>query len=160
MCLLRSNCNWSTLFVLSWLIISPISSAEIPAVFQGDTPGSELAINYDDLDALLKATVLFTGNSSRQKAGRSVARTGTRLKANYDRLTVNEGNRFHFEVFRDNEELKSILHNIRMSLERIPAEIKLSAFSKSGQLAMADLAPLSCNVCGSWMPLGLKTAVL
>ncbi|MBZ9612023.1 DUF547 domain-containing protein [Rheinheimera maricola] len=127
--------NWLPLCAAALLASAFSVRAELPEVFQGDTPGSEYSISYDDLDALLKATVLYTGNSNRQKAGKSVARTGTRMKANVDRLTVNEGNRFYFEAFKDNAELRQILAAIRTSLQQVPAEVKLSAFSKSEQLA-------------------------
>lgn len=127
--------KWFTACITAVVLSSFTVNAELPEAFQGDTPGSEYTISYDDLDALLKATVLYTGNSNRQKAGKSVARTGTRLKANVDRLTANEGNRFYFEAFKDNPQLRTILSQIRQSLQQVPAEVKLSAFSKSEQLA-------------------------
>lgn len=127
--------NWFCAVIAAMLLGSFTLNAELPEVFQGDTSGSDYTISYDDFDALLKATVLYTGNSNRQKAGKSVARTGTRLKANVDRLTANEGNRFYFEAFKDNPELRQILSQIRQSLQQVPAEVKLSAFSKSEQLA-------------------------
>lgn len=131
----RKYGNWLK-FCLAMFVFNAVSvSASSYEEFEGDTPGSDYTISYDDLDALLKATVLFTANSKRGKAGKSVARTGTRLKANVDRLTINEGNRFYFEAFKDNEELRNVLSNIRSSLEAVPSEVKLSAFSKSEQLA-------------------------
>lgn len=132
---LNNKLRKARLYFVIFLFGSGVVKADLPEVFQGDTPDSEYVISYDDLDALLRATVLYTGQSNRKKAGKSVARTGTRLKANVDRLTANEGNRFHYEEFKNNAELKQILHKIRKSLEAVPAEVKLSAFSKSEQLA-------------------------
>lgn len=128
---------WSSLLLCSaTLLINAFSvRAELPEVFQGDTPDSELSIDYKDLDTLLRATVLYTGNSDRSKAEKSVSRTGTRLKANFDRLTINEGNRFYFETFKDNEKFRELLGKLRVGLEQVPSEIALSAFSKREQLA-------------------------
>ena len=52
--------KWFTACITAVLLSSFTVNAELPEAFQGDTPGSEYTISYDDLDALLKATVLYT----------------------------------------------------------------------------------------------------
>lgn len=125
----------STIF----LIIASISSATadesvIPAPFRGNTPDSKLTINYDDVDTLLKASVLKMGKSQRTTASASSASIGTRMKTNINKLTALEGNRFYYEGFK-NDEQKNLLRDIRVSLENLPNEVSLKDFSNEEQLA-------------------------
>lgn len=95
---------------------------------------SEFIILYDDLDALLKASVLFVGKSTRQKGSRSKAKTGTRLKNKIKPLTTLEGNRFFYKEFSKPEGL-TFIENVRKSLEQLPSESPLALFKKEEQLA-------------------------
>ena len=117
-------------------LISPVFASKnmVPAPFRGDTPSSELSINYDDIDSLLKISVLNTGRSNKIKAKRSIANIGTRLKAKVNRLTANEGNRFYFEGFKE-KKAKELFSKIRKSLEQLPTDAPLKYFSKEEQLA-------------------------
>jgi hypothetical protein len=107
---------------------------ELPEIFKGDTPGSSFEISYDDLDALLKASVLETGKSNRASAKQGKAPIGTRLRVNINKLTALEGNRFIFESYKEDEQ-KVLLTNIRKSLEKLPSEADLKHFTKKEQLA-------------------------
>jgi len=89
---------------------------------------------YDDLDALLQASVLYMGNSSRQKAKKSKAPMGTRLKNRVKPLTGLEGNRFFYETF-DTPKKVALISNVRRSLEQLPTDSPLKFFSKDEQLA-------------------------
>ncbi|MFT4993953.1 MAG: hypothetical protein ACI965_000974 [Paraglaciecola sp.] len=106
----------------------------LPGIFRGDAPSSTIEISYEDLDAILKASVVVTGQSTRKAASKNIAVTGTRLVRHSKRLTENEGNRFLFESFK-NEQYRGLLTEIRSSLEKVPSEVPLKLLSKSEQLA-------------------------
>jgi len=122
---------------LTLLTLSFGSAAQtaLPESFFNETPDSTFTINYDDLDAILKASVLPAGLPSRKKAAVSTASTGTRMKNNSNPLTAASGNRFSFEEFKNNDQMKQIVSRIRSSLEAIPSEVQLSDFNKREQLA-------------------------
>ena len=95
---------------------------------------SDFVIMYDDVDTLLQASVLYMGNSTRQKAKKSIAPMGTRLKNRVKPLTGLEGNRFFYETF-DTPKKVALISNVRKSLERLPTDSPLQFFSKDEQLA-------------------------
>lgn len=57
------------------------------------------------------------------------------MKITINRSTINEGNRFYYEVFVDNEQNQQTLSTIRQRLERIPLASPLEKFSRDEQLA-------------------------
>jgi hypothetical protein len=57
------------------------------------------------------------------------------MKNKVNRATVNEGNRFYFEVFENNPENQQTLHKIRTRLENIPSVVALEKFNRDEQLA-------------------------
>ncbi len=109
-------------------------SAMIEA-FQGFDDASKYVITYDDLTVVLKTVVVDVGRSSRKATKPTQATTGTRMKSSVKRSSANEGNRFYFETFKDNEEARQLLINIKTSLEQLPAEVPLEYFSRDEQLA-------------------------
>lgn len=109
--------------------------SSIPEPFRGHDPASTYSIKYDDLDAMLKASVIDVGRSTRKKAEPVPATTGTRMKSSVKRATVNEGNRFRFEAFVEDDELRAMLGSMRKSLESIPGQAPLELFSRDEQLA-------------------------
>jgi Protein of unknown function, DUF547 len=120
-----------------FLTLCEVVNATEPAVpepFQRFDDGSKYAINYDDLTALLKTVVVDVGRSTRRVAQAAPDVTGTRMKSKIKR-TANEGNRFYFETFEDDEEARQFLRNIQDSLEQLPAEAPLEHFSRDEQLA-------------------------
>jgi len=121
-------------FLFTAFVVNANSKDELPKEFQGDTWNSKYEISYDDLSALLNATVLDMGLSSKRKMKASKAKTGTRFKSNHKLHTALEANRFYFEAFKD-EESKKILTKIRKSLEQVPSEIPLSKLKEKEQLA-------------------------
>ena len=53
---------------------------KLPKAFQGYDNSSHLAIGYQDLDLVLKNSVVDMGRSNRRKAKSTTANTGTRIK--------------------------------------------------------------------------------
>jgi hypothetical protein len=111
--------------------------AQVPEPFQGFDPASTYSIRYDDVDGFLTAAVVDTGRSSREKADPQQAKTGTRMKVKVKRSTINEGNRFVYEAFEDDDEgqNRETLKAMRKSLEEVPAQAPLAVFSRDEQLA-------------------------
>lgn len=125
-------------FALSVLCLQSMASSEltgVPEPFRGHDENSRLVISYADLDSLLDAVVLHTGRSDRKKAKPQKASTGTRMKFSVNRSTVNEGNRFYFEVFAQSEENRRTLAAIRQRLENLPSFNPLETFNRDEQLA-------------------------
>lgn len=135
---MKTNACLSFLVILGLFSISQAASAADPAtpdLFQRHDPYSNLEIGYEDLDSLLRTVVLDIGPSSREIAKPTNTSTGTRMRVKVNRATINEGNRFYFEIFANNEENQQIIRNIRSRLENIPAAIPLERFSRKEQLA-------------------------
>lgn len=112
-----------------------VADGNVPEPFRGHNPESTFSISYGDVDAILRTMVVDIGRSTREKAPEMRAKTGTRMKNKVQRLTATEGNRFYFEEFEDNEELQTMLHNVRLSLEAIPSQVPLEEFNRTEQLA-------------------------
>ena len=112
------------------------ADSSVPDPFQRFDADSRLIIDYTDLNSLLGAAVLDTGRSTRKKAASTQSQSGTRMKiSRVNRATVNEGNRFLFEVFDDNEGNRQVLRKIRDRLENLPTATPLENFSRDEQLA-------------------------
>ncbi|MEJ2273492.1 MAG: hypothetical protein P8Y01_02810, partial [Woeseiaceae bacterium] len=99
----------AVLFAVGLLSISAVAAdTVVPEPFREFDDNSEYAISYDDLTELLKAVVVDMGRSSRREAVEAPDVTGTRMK-NKIKKTANEGNRFYFETFKDNEAAREYL---------------------------------------------------
>ena len=85
-----------------------ITDPTVPDPFQRFDADSNLTIDYTDLNSLLGTVVLDTGRSTRKKAAPTRSQTGTRMKVSVNRATINEGNRFLFEIFDGNKENQQI----------------------------------------------------
>ena len=120
-----------------FLMVSDVANAAsaVPEPFRGFDDTSKYTIRYDDLTALLGIVVADVGRSDRTKAARNDAKTGTRVRAKVSRSTINEGNRFFFETFVDDEGGKQKLSFIQKSLEEVTTEMPLENFSRDEQLA-------------------------
>lgn len=114
---------------------SSFAATQVPEPFQDSDESSNYAISYENLNVLLNAAVLDIGRSDREKAPREKQPTGTRLKVKVNRWTVNEGNRFYFEAFVDNENAKRQLDEIKTGIENATTNIGLKNFSRDEQLA-------------------------
>ncbi|MDX1556401.1 MAG: DUF547 domain-containing protein, partial [Xanthomonadales bacterium] len=127
----------SIVLLLLWAAggVSAVSAAQVPEPFRGHDPDSKFSITYNDVDAILRTMVVDVGRSTRELAEPTTAKTGTRMKTKVKRSTATEGNRFYFEEFKDNEEYKQALHNVRLALEGIPGRLPLEVFNRNEQLA-------------------------
>jgi len=110
------------------------TESDVPEPFQGFDDDSRFAINYDDLTVILKAVVVDMGRSTRRVPQEAPDVTGTRMKSKVSR-TANEGNRFYFETFKNDEEARQYLRDVQASLEALPTEASLEFFSRDEQLA-------------------------
>ena len=125
-------------FVFGLLVVCDVTIAagsEVPEPFQRFDADSKYTIDYSDLTDVLKMAVVDVGRSSREKAAPSQAATGTRMKTTVKRTTMNEGNRFYYETFDNNEEAQAVLIGIQKSLEEVPTGAPLEYFSRDEQLA-------------------------
>ncbi len=126
---------------LAWcgLLLGSVSvnaaELDVPEPFRGFDNTSTYKISYDDLTAVLKAVVVDVGRSTREVAGQAEVKTGTRARAKVKRLTANEGNKFYYETFKDNEASRQYLQKIQAELEALPTEAPLKYFSRDEQLA-------------------------
>lgn len=107
----------------------------VPEPFRGFDPASTYVIKYNDVDGFLKAAVVDVGRSKREKAEPTQPKIGTRMKVQVKRETVNEGNRFMYEAFEDEEQNREYLKKLRSSLEEIPSLVPMELFSRDEQLA-------------------------
>ena len=132
----RTYLTTSAIFVLlGFSVLAQAKLSTVPEPFKGASADSTYTIKYDDVNELLKRTVVNTGRSTRERAEASEARTGTRMRVTIKRATANEGNRFHFEVFQGDDEAAAILNQLKTNLETIPDQVELAAFSRNEQLA-------------------------
>ncbi len=129
--------SYLALFFTLWAAVPAVFAAEstVPEPFRKYSPNSKYTINYDELNGVLKKVVVDTGRSSREKAEPIQAKTGTRMKPNVKRYTVNEGNRFYYEVFSGDEEATQYMLDIQKTLEALPSEAPLEYFNRNEQLA-------------------------
>ncbi|MFC1740715.1 DUF547 domain-containing protein, partial [Pseudomonadota bacterium] len=130
---------FSTLVMIAGLALigSAVAATltEVPAPFRGFDSTSTYQINYSQLNAMLKMAVVDTGRSTREVADPTRAATGTRMKANVQRSTTNEGNRFYFEMFNGDDEAEQVLRDIRDNLAALPSQAPLQFFNRNEQLA-------------------------
>ena len=127
----------TTLVICGFLMVNGVAHAAdsiVPEPFQGFDDTSKYAINYDDLTTVLKTVVVDMGLSTRRVAQPAADVTGTRMKTKVKK-TANEGNRFYFETFKDDEEAQQFLRNLQKSLEELPTKAPLKYFSRDEQLA-------------------------
>jgi len=111
------------------------AGSDVPEPFQGFDAESKYKLSYTDLTAMLDVVVADVGRSDRMMALRDKAQTGTRMTAKVNRATVNEGNRFYFETFENDEANKQRLDAIQKNLEEATSQVRLEKFSRDEQLA-------------------------
>lgn len=121
--------------IVGTLTSTALPAAELPAHWFGSDEQSQIQIRYDDVDHLLQQAVLMSGPPSRKKSSASTATVNTRLKNNFNVLTINAGNKLYFEEFHKKPELRAAVTEIRKSLEAIPASIRLNQLNQKEQLA-------------------------
>ena len=113
----------------------PTAAAEIAQPFRGFDAASKFRINYADVDALYRYAVIDTGRSNREYAAPINAATGSKIKTSVKASTVNEGNRFYFEMFKSDENNREVVATILRGLQQIPGRVPLENFTRDEQLA-------------------------
>ena len=118
-----------------FLAIILFSFGQAVADFPTDhDPNSTYFIEYDDLDRILKGSVLDMGSSTHRPPKQRVTKiTGTRIQIGNILKTRQEGNRLMFHEFEERE-LK-VLRTLRDELLLIPSQIPFKALSRNEQLA-------------------------
>ncbi len=111
------------------------ADTEVPEPFREFDADSKYTIDYSDLTDILKMAVVDVGRSTREKAAPTRAATGTRMKTTVKRTTMNEGNRFYYETFDNNDEARAVLIGIQKSLEEVPTGAAMKYFNRDEQLA-------------------------
>ncbi len=130
------NKHWLMASVfMAFTLGSQASEQKLPEHWFGDDPNSAITIDYSDWDYVLQASVLLSGPPSREEAPEDRGSIGTKMKNKYNVKTINAGNRFFYERFRKNPELKATIKGIRESLQKVPDEIRLNMLTNNEQLA-------------------------
>ena len=111
------------------------AESEVPEPFRGFDNNSKYSINYDELSELLRTVVVDVPTSDRAIAEPARQLTGTRMTVKVNKLTVNEGNRFLYETFEDNEAAQQYLLKLKIVLQQLPSKTPLEKFSREEQLA-------------------------
>lgn len=119
------------------ILTTSLSAGEnkIPEPFRGSDVNSPFYINYKDLSAVLKLTVLETEKSERRALRRPPTSMGTRIQRGNPNSTRHEGNRVLFHAFSKTDANREILTNIRRDLEAVPDEVPMKHWKKREQLA-------------------------
>lgn len=103
--------------------------------FSQNTPDSSLKMNFDPVDMVLNSYVLKMGDSTRSFNKRAHKATGTKMQTRVDRKTGLEGNRFAFEVLKQNPDKKAFISKIRAYLQGLPVTTPLKNYTQEEQLA-------------------------
>ena len=104
--------------------------AEFPTAHDAN---STYFIEYDDLDRILKGSVLEMGASTHRPPKQRLTKiTGTRIQIGNILKTRQEGNRLMFHEFEERE--RQVLRNLCDELLSIPSQISFSALSRNEQL--------------------------
>ncbi len=121
---------------LTWITISLLMAFSVSAtdLETRHTPNSQYYIDYSDLDAILKGSVLDMGPSTHKPPKVKFAKvTGSRLQVGNTSITHQEGNRVMIHAFRDGE--LAYLRKMRDELLAIPSVLPLASLSRNQQLA-------------------------
>ncbi len=123
--------KYLTSIAISLLMAFSASAADLET---RHTPNSQYYIDYSDLDAILKGSVLDMGLSTHKPPNEKFVKiTGTRLQIGNTKVTHQEGNRVMIQAFRKPE--LTYLRRMRDDLLSIPSGLPLAALSRNEQLA-------------------------
>jgi|GEM_PF-3445792 len=142
---MKPTLNLSVKFLSGMMLILSASATlanELPASFFGEATEATTAsntsnqLNFDRLDAVLKASVLAEGEPSRSTVvPRNNPYEGTRVKAVENIYTALAANRFHFEAYRKAPKMRQMVSQIRYDLSQFPATTPLNSLPRAEQLA-------------------------
>lgn len=115
---------------LLFLALPPVQAANLPAEH---TPDAKTTIKYDDLDYLLKQTVLKLGRSDHKAAPKPPKITGSNVTFDNPKPSRLEGNRVLFHQNQD--DIITVSAEIRDAMLDIPGKVPLERLNKNEQLA-------------------------
>jgi hypothetical protein len=122
--------------VMLMLAASATQANELPASFFGEATNASPQLNFERLDAVLKASVLAEGEPSRNTVvPRNNTYEGSRVKAVENIYTALTANRFHFEAYRKAPQMRQMVSQIRNELSQFPATTPLNSLTRAEQLA-------------------------
>lgn len=111
------------------------SSQALPASFFGGTEQGK-KIDYKVLDLVLRTSVLAEGIPQRTTVPEREQRYD--IYRSYpvgDHFTALSANRFHFEEYQQNPEMRDVISQLRRQLAAVPEQTPLNQMSKNEQLA-------------------------
>ncbi|CCQ10597.1 hypothetical protein PALB_14640 [Pseudoalteromonas luteoviolacea B = ATCC 29581] len=109
----------------------------LPGFSQDDINSlSDLSINYQDVDHLLKSTVVDLGLSDRKsvRSRNTAIKTGTRFRYSKNKKSRLEANRFLFKEAKK-ANLERLIADIRLSIEHVSTVIDIALLEEEEQLA-------------------------
>ena len=113
------------------LCVADSAVADLP---KEHDPKSTYFIEYDDLDTILKGSVLEMGASTHKPPKQRLTKiTGTRIQIGNILKTRQEGNRLMFHEFEEREQ--QVLKRLRNELLSVPSQLPFKALSRNEQLA-------------------------
>ncbi|WP_262693801.1 DUF547 domain-containing protein [Kordiimonas aquimaris] len=119
----------SVIFVCLGLT-STAMAADLPTEFD---PNSKYRLDYSDLNAVLKGSVLDMGPSTHKRAKKSRKSTGSKMRTGNPLPSRLEGNRIMFHQYEPQQ--VNFLKGMRDDLLAIPSQISLARLTKDAQLA-------------------------
>lgn len=112
-----------------------VTAQTLPASFFGGTDQGK-KIDYKVLDLVLRTSVLAEGIPQRSTVTEREQRYD--MYRSYpvgDHFTALAANRFHFEEYQQNPEMRDVISQLRRQLSAVPEQTPLNQLSKNEQLA-------------------------
>ncbi len=117
-----------------------VAPQALPASFFGGTAQGK-KIDYKVLDLVLRTSVLAEGIPQRSTVTEREQRYD--IYRSYpvgDHFTALAANRFHFEEYQQNPEMRDVISQLRQQLAAVPDQTPLNQLSKNEQLTSKVLA--------------------
>ena len=96
---------------------------------------SNITLEYTDYGQILNASVIDLGMSDRYRISQNTTKIGTRLSSNPKPSTATEANRFYYDSYKKNPQMKQDLQIVQENMADLPNKINLSNLPKSELLA-------------------------
>lgn len=101
--------------------------------YQAHDPDSRVQVDYSIFSHILDSIIYDVGPSDRRVARGRLIETGSRINRQSTSDYRYEGNRIWFHLL--NDEHKDTIHQYRLELEQLPAQVDLADLSRNEQLA-------------------------
>ena len=112
---------------------------------------SNITLEYTDYGQILRASVIDLGMSDRYRISNNTSKIGTRLSSNPKPSTATEANRFYYDSYRKNPQMKQDLQIVQENMADLPNFFDKPRFNFNGnQYSLNDIeynivAPLFNN---------------